>query len=249
MKLVNGDALALLRRIGLNQYESRVYLALLGGGPTSASELSDLAGIPRPRTYDVLDKLGKKGFVSTQPGRPSKFRALTVSEAFSSLKEFRQRDFQKELSEMDKIRTQLTEHVRLLDTSQQQADSGDFVWVLRDSENIHAKIESLIQNAHSSILIASSPAGLKRKLAAYEDTLLSAKKRGVKISIISPLADDLLEKRARHVGEVVKKSDLHRMMIVDDHVMLFLTPEEEKQEIGAWIQSPYVAQNFKNLLL
>ncbi|MBI4214432.1 TrmB family transcriptional regulator, partial [archaeon] len=248
MRLVNGDALALLRRIGLNQYESRVYLALLGYGSTTASELSDLAGIPRPRTYDVLEKLHKKGFVSEQPGRPAKFRASSVSEAFSSLKEAKSRELKKQLVDIEKIKGELEGHAKTLEPTP-GTGSEDMVWVLKDGENIKSKISSLIENAQKLIMISTTPSGLKNKLSTYEDTLRSAKKRGVKIHIVAAPQELQLEKQAKQLGTIVKKGDMPRLVIADDHVFLFLTPETEKQQVGTWIQSPYVAQSFRNLLL
>jgi len=239
------ETLSLLRRIGLNQYESKVYVALLSAGPTSASDLSELAGIPRPRAYDVLSKLEKKGFVSTQPGRPTKFRAFDVKEAFITLKKKRQIDHSKELGEIDKIETQLSKKVS---TTEYVETSGasDFVWVIKDRSNIYSKIQSLIDNASKSVVIATTPEGIKRKLDAYEDTLISAKKRGVNVKFISQTATKI----KKSVGDFKTKDKLHRMMVIDDHVVLFLTPEgNAKSEVGAWINSPYLADNMRKMLV
>jgi len=57
------DEVELLRRFfGLNQYEARVYIALLKR-PMSLSEVSSAAKIPKPRVYDVVRSLESKGFV------------------------------------------------------------------------------------------------------------------------------------------------------------------------------------------
>ena len=246
---MNTEALSLLRRIGLNQYESKVYLALLSTGSTSASDLSELAGIPRPRTYDVLSKLEKKGFVSTQPGRPTKFMAFNVREAFVTLKKKRQNDHSKELNEIGKIEEQLDKKVGEFGPAETTTTS-DFVWVIKNRDNIYSKIENLIENASRSIVIASTPQGVKRKLDAYESTLVKAKKRGVDVKLLATKAELPGAKIKKSVGDFIKTDKLHRMMIVDDHVVLFLTPEgNPKAEIGAWINSPYLAENMRNLLL
>ena len=46
----------------LNVYETKVWLALIGKGSASAGEIAELSGVPRSRTYDVLETLEKKGF-------------------------------------------------------------------------------------------------------------------------------------------------------------------------------------------
>jgi len=44
----------------LNIYETKVWLALLGKGSASAGEIATISGVPRSRTYDVLESLEKK---------------------------------------------------------------------------------------------------------------------------------------------------------------------------------------------
>ncbi len=41
----------------LNIYETKVWLALLGKGSASAGEIASISGVPRSRTYDVLESL------------------------------------------------------------------------------------------------------------------------------------------------------------------------------------------------
>ena len=57
----------------LNTYETKVWLALLGKGVASAGETSTLSGVPRSRTYDVLESLEKKGFAIIKLGKPVKY--------------------------------------------------------------------------------------------------------------------------------------------------------------------------------
>ena len=40
---------------GLNTYEARIWTALLSRGISTAGELSDIANVPRSRSYDVLE--------------------------------------------------------------------------------------------------------------------------------------------------------------------------------------------------
>src|SRR4030042_1990701 len=43
----------------LNVYETKVWLALIGKGSASAGEIAEISGVPRSRTYDVLETLEK----------------------------------------------------------------------------------------------------------------------------------------------------------------------------------------------
>jgi len=243
---MDAETLDLLRRVGLNQYESKVYFSLLHEGPTSASEIGGLADIPRPRTYDVLDKLEKKGLIRVQPGRPTRFQATDLKEAFEFLKHKRIEECDNSVQEIDEIKAKLAQKIKGVKPSG-TIEAEDYVWVIKERKNIHAKIENLIHSAKESILIAATDASLSHKLDSFENALRKANKRGVDIKIVSPLKDNSLAKRASEFAKTVKKDHNHRMMVIDDDVVLFLTPETNEKEIGTWIKSPYIAENFRNL--
>ena len=67
----------ILRQIGLTEYESKVYLALLSKGQMSAYELAEKAGLYRQVTYDSLKRLMEKGYVSNVlEGKTKLFKAI-----------------------------------------------------------------------------------------------------------------------------------------------------------------------------
>jgi predicted transcriptional regulator len=59
-----------LTRLGLKEYESRVYAALVGIGEGNARQIHEASGVPRPRVYDIAEGLAKMGFVSVRRGTP-----------------------------------------------------------------------------------------------------------------------------------------------------------------------------------
>ena len=61
--IVDQDFLNKIKDFGLNSYEAKLWVALLSRGVSTAGELSDIASVPRSRTYDVLESLEKKGFI------------------------------------------------------------------------------------------------------------------------------------------------------------------------------------------
>ena len=64
----------------LNIYEAKVWAALLSRGSASAGDLADISGVPRSRSYDVLESLEKKGFVIMKLGKPIKYLAIQPEE-------------------------------------------------------------------------------------------------------------------------------------------------------------------------
>lgn len=67
----------ILKEIGLTEYESEIYLALLQYGQISAYELAEKTGLYRQATYDALNRLIEKGYVSSsKEGRVQLYKAI-----------------------------------------------------------------------------------------------------------------------------------------------------------------------------
>ncbi len=65
-----------LREIGLTEYETEIYLALLKNGQISAYELAEKTGLYRQAVYDVINRLIEKGYVSSvKEGKAQLYKA------------------------------------------------------------------------------------------------------------------------------------------------------------------------------
>jgi HTH-type transcriptional regulator, sugar sensing transcriptional regulator len=65
-----------LQHLGLNAYEARSYLVLLGHSRFKALELAPRAHVPRQKIYEVLDSLVEKGFARVVQDRTKLFSAV-----------------------------------------------------------------------------------------------------------------------------------------------------------------------------
>lgn len=70
----------ILQQNGLTEKEARVYCACLELGPNIVSEIGKKAGINRVTTYDILDKLIKKGMVNFYNKEGAKYFSPTDPE-------------------------------------------------------------------------------------------------------------------------------------------------------------------------
>lgn len=67
----------ILKEIGLTSYESEIYVTLLQQGQISAYELAEKTGLYRQATYDALNRLIEKGFVSSiKEGKSQLYKAI-----------------------------------------------------------------------------------------------------------------------------------------------------------------------------
>src|SRR3974377_701751 len=86
-----------LQQLGLNAYESRSYLVLLGHPKFKALELAARAHVPRQKIYEVLDSLVEKGFAQVVQEKTKLFSAVEPSLAVPAFLERRAQSIQQKL--------------------------------------------------------------------------------------------------------------------------------------------------------
>src|SRR3954465_5213424 len=92
-----------LQQLGLNAYESRSYLVLIGHPRFKALELAARSHVPRQKIYEVLDSLVEKGFAKGIQEKTKLFSAGDPSLAISGYLARRNRSLQNELTEQTRI--------------------------------------------------------------------------------------------------------------------------------------------------
>lgn len=73
-----------LQQLGLNAYEARAYLVMLGHARFKALEIASRANVPRQKIYDVLTSLIDKGFARVVQDRTKLFSAVEPNLAIQS---------------------------------------------------------------------------------------------------------------------------------------------------------------------
>ena len=101
-----------LQQVGLNAYEARSYLVLMGHPRFKALELAARAHVPRQKIYEVLDSLVEKGFSQVVREKTKLFSAVDPSLAIPGYLARRSRALQNELTEQARIATGLIEDLR-----------------------------------------------------------------------------------------------------------------------------------------
>ena len=84
-RLVTEEQVLRLKKIGLNEYEARAFLALVGLHEATAREILEAGGIPQGRVYDVLKNLANKGYIEIQSGTPTYYRAVDPADIVQNL--------------------------------------------------------------------------------------------------------------------------------------------------------------------
>lgn len=248
--LVQKDFLNKLRDFGLNSYESKLWTALLSRGISTAGELSDIANVPRSRSYDVLESLEKKGFIVMKLGKPIKYIAVPPSEVIERVKKKIKVDSDKQSSILDNLKkSEVLEELNLLHTQGiDLVDPTEISGVLKGRNNLYHHLEMMVNNAQKSITIATTSDGFLRKTDALLTQLKKAKDRGVKIKIAAPLSTEH-SSSVKHVSKLaqIKHSEnlRSRFFIVDgSQVTLMMLDDNDihpSYDFGIWLNSGFFA--------
>src|SRR5205814_6580905 len=88
-----------LQQVGLNAYEARSYLVLMGHPRFKALELAARAHVPRQKIYEVLDSLVEKGFAQVVQEKTKLFSAVDPSLAIPGYLSRKRQTLEQELTD------------------------------------------------------------------------------------------------------------------------------------------------------
>src|SRR5580692_3225670 len=91
-----------LQSMGLNAYEARSYLVLVGHSRFKALELAARAHVPRQKIYEVLDSLVEKGFAQVIQEKTKLFLAVPPNQAIHSYMSRRAQALQQQLTDQNR---------------------------------------------------------------------------------------------------------------------------------------------------
>lgn len=122
-----------LQQVGLNAYEARSYLVLMGHPRFKALELAARAHVPRQKIYEVLDSLVEKGFAQVIQEKTKLFSAIDPSLSIPGFLARRTRALQNELNEQSRFANGLIEDLRIaFHDGQGNEGSLDFLSLVND---------------------------------------------------------------------------------------------------------------------
>ncbi len=255
--IVKEEFLSKLRRyFGLNLYEVKIWTALLSRGVSTAGELSDIANVPRSRSYDVLESLEKKGFVIMKLGKPIKYVAVAPNEVVERVKKNMKEDAEEKITRLETMKS--TEVIGELNTLHTQGielvEPTELSGSLRGRHNLYNHLELTIRGAEETITLMTTTQGLIRKVDSLKPTFEKLKKRGVKIRIAAPITKecrtavkDLSEVAdVRHVDKISA-----RFCVVDSKELVFMVLDDKEvhptYDVGIWVNTPFFAKALDSL--
>ena len=184
-----------LQQLGLNAYEARSYLVLLGHPQFKALELAARAHVPRQKVYEILDSLVEKGFAQVVQEKTKLFSAVEPAMAIPSYILRRRQLLEHELAEQSQTADGLIEELKTV-YNEGQVGRGtlDYLRIVTDPVQTATEFRRMLAAArreyleflrppyaadpfHESLIVDTARRGLRCRFLAEVPTLLDDQRR------------------------------------------------------------------------
>lgn len=147
-----------LQQLGLNAYEARSYLVLVGHPRFKALELAARAHVPRQKIYEVLDSLVEKGFARVIQDKTKLFTAVEPGLAIPAYLARKRQQAEHYLLEQARMAAGLVDDLTAAYAeSQQGRGTLDYLHIVGEPAQSAAIYERMLREAKAEYLEFSRP--------------------------------------------------------------------------------------------
>jgi HTH-type transcriptional regulator, sugar sensing transcriptional regulator len=172
-----------LQSMGLNAYEARSYLVLVGHPRFKALELAARAHVPRQKIYEILDSLVEKGFAQVIQEKTKLFLAVPPDEAIPSYMHRRAQALEQQLADQNQAAAGM---VKELMSAYSEAQGGrgtlDYLRIVNDPGQVASQFRKMLAEAREEYLEFSRPPYAVDVLDA--ESVIQARARGVSCRLL-----------------------------------------------------------------
>ncbi len=236
----------------LNIYETKVWLALLSKGIVTAGETAEISGVPRSRTYDVLESLTKRGFAIIKVGKPVKYIAVEPKTVLERIQTNVMTHAQEKITNLSNLKgtSEYEELVVLHRDGISPIKLEDLSGHIKGRSNILSKLKEMIGAAEKEILIHTTIDDFEDKSRVLLSVFRNIDLEKVKIKLSLSGDTHRVRRFASRNDLKIKESEQNgKYFIIDKkELLLMIQPESAEEEVGVWVNSPYFANSFTTML-
>jgi len=235
----------------LNIYETKVWLALLERGIASAGEIADASGVPRSRTYDVLDSLEKKGFAITKIGKPVKYIGVKPNIILEKLKNDVRKNAEERVNDLLKIKNtgEFAKLEELYRTGVDPIKREEISASLKGKSNISGYLREILQNAREEVIICANAEEINLKIRLFQQTFQLLKKADIKVKMCLSGDNNLIKKIENELGMKIQKVNIDTKFFIIDRkqILFYLSKNTNEEDVAIWINSEFFTKSFTAL--
>jgi sugar-specific transcriptional regulator TrmB len=221
---MESDPVDRLVALGFSEYEAKAYIALLRENPATGYHVAKVSGVPRSMIYEVLGKLTARGAaMELRKEGKTQYAPAPPQEFLNQLHR-----------EHEELVTSLKDDLMSVGT----ISDLEYVWNIEGYENVMAKAEEMIRQAHDRVYMAVLPVTFPPLKPALEDAIA----RNVRVVVYSSQSLDL--PGGRVVSASMSEDHLKRagglglILVVDGDEVLIGERLTAAQARSSWTRSP-----------
>jgi HTH-type transcriptional regulator, sugar sensing transcriptional regulator len=172
-----------LQGLGLNAYEARTYLVLVGHPRFKALELANRASVPRQKIYEVLDSLVEKGFAHVIQEKTKLFSAVEPGLAVPNYLARRRQILERDLTEQSRLAAAIVDDLNsAYSRGQEGRGTLDYLRIISEPGQAGAQFREMLAEVREEYLEFSRPPYAGQPLES--DLVIEAARIGVKCRIL-----------------------------------------------------------------
>lgn len=166
MKKIPNNLIESLKTMGITEYESKVYSALVLFDHAEVKQIYEYLDAPKPSVYQSLRTLTEKGLVQVVSSKPAIYRATDPKIALRHMAEVYKKAEENALKEL-----------KNLEKSRIETEDLDIIWTLFGLENIEHSLEEMMSNAKTTLKLVLP--------IEYHNYLNFIQEKDIKIEIVT----------------------------------------------------------------
>jgi len=221
------DAVEALKRLGLSNYESRVFVALQRLGTGTAQEVSDISEVPRSQVYGAADDLVEQGLAEFVASSPKEYRPVSLEAAREQLATRLEHEQDRAFENLAELRSDTADH-----------SGTGAVATLRGRQPIDDRIGDLIRTAKQRVVFV---APMSRSIPDHLAETLRERARDDVVVVVVTTQPDMRERFDDSPIRVFVMDDDNpgdfagrALMIDEGTVLLSATTDDAVGEEAMW---------------
>ena len=250
--LVKNELIAKIKDyFDLNIYETKVWLALLGKGSASAGEIASLSGVPRSRTYDVLESLEKKGFALVKLGKPVKYLGVKPKTILEKLKNNVRVEAEERVQSLSNIigTEEFNQLEELYTVGINPVRREDLSASIKGRTTISNHLKEIIDSALKEVIVCMDVEEMKLKERLFLDTFNSLRKKGIEVKVALSGNKEIIQRLSERLNMSITPIEIKgKFFIIDrSEVLFYVSQESSKDDQAIWLNSEFFSTAFADL--
>lgn len=235
----------------LNIYETKVWLALLGKGVASAGEIAEISGVPRSRTYDVLEGLDKKGFAIVKLGKPVKYIGVKPKMILEKMKNNVMENAKDKIAGLSKVKEteEFASLEDLYNVGINPIKREDISASIKGRANISNYLKDVLLDTSKELIICTNAEEFTSKIKLFQQTFETLNKNNIKIKIALSGDEKLVKKASEILGMKIKRVSIDAKFFIVDRkeILFYVSKDQGAEDVAIWLNSDFFADAFASL--